>query len=250
MPKLVLLNTRIFAGAVDLTGNSNQVELMSELEAKDATAFRPVGDPLAGWREVLGGLFSTTINGGGQWEAGDATKVDDETWAKTNGRTIHPWTVCPVSANVGDLAYFTNALRSSYQLGAPVGEVAPWQSSANGSSPLVRGTVAHPAGTARTTTGNGTGQQLGAVSATQKLYAGLHVYSVAGSTPSITVAVQSSVDNTFASPTTRATFTAATVVGGQFLSVAGPVTDQWWRVTWTISGSSPSFLFVASLGIG
>jgi hypothetical protein len=82
------------------------------------------------------------------------------------------------------------------------------------------------------------------------MYAALHVLSVAGTTPSITARVESSVDNTFSAPTTRLTFTAANAVGGQILRTAGTaITDTWWRVAWTISGTSPSFLFSSALGI-
>jgi hypothetical protein len=83
------------------------------------------------------------------------------------------------------------------------------------------------------------------------MYAALHVLSVAGTaTPTITARVESSVDNTFASPTTRLTFAAATAVSGQTLRTAGTaITDTWWRVAWTISGTTPSFLFAAALGI-
>ena len=42
----------------------------------------------------------------------------------------------------------------------------------------------------------------------------------------------------------------ATGIGYQSANpVAGPITDQYWRVSWTISGSTPSFTFVVSLGI-
>jgi hypothetical protein len=132
-----------------------------------------------------------------------------------------------------------------------VGEVAPWTSTAKSSWPLVRGQFAHPPGAARTATGTGTGLNLGAVAAGKRLYASLHVLSVAGTaTPTITGRIESSVDNTFAAPTTRATFAAATAVGGQVLRTDGTAyTDTWWRIAWTISGTTPSFLFAAALGI-
>lgn len=247
MAKTVLLNVRAFAGGADLTSRSNKVEMTAELEEKDVTAFAPEGE--GGWKEFLGGLASTSITASGQWEAGDPGMVDDATWANLAGRTVHPWTVCPLSAAVGELAYFSDSLLASYKLGEAVGEVAPWEAQANGSGLLLRGSVAHPPGTARTASGNGTGLNLGALTSAQRLYASLHVLSVSGTTPSITARVESDTDNTWASPTTRATFTAATAVGGQSLSVAGPVTDTWWRVAWTISGTSPSFLFLAALGI-
>ncbi|GAA4999486.1 hypothetical protein [Streptomyces siamensis] len=244
MAKTVLTNVRCFAVGVDLTSVSNKIELSSEVETKEATNYASQG-----YKEVMGGLASAEISGEGQWEALDATKVDDASWAQVGG--VGPWSVSANNdASVGALAYFTSALRSDYKLGDAVGEVAPWTGTAKSSWPLVRGQFAHPPGTARTTTGFGTALQLGAVPAGKRLYAALHVLSVAGTTPSITARVESSVDNTFASPTTRLTFAAANAVGGQILRTAGTaITDSWWQVAWTISGTTPSFLFAAALGI-
>lgn len=245
MAKTVLTNVRCFAVGLDLTGNSNKIELSAEVEAKPTTNYGSDG-----YTEVVGGLASAEISGEGQWEAGDATKVDDASWAQFGG--VGPWSVSANNgAAVGDLAYFTRALRADYTLFADVGEVAPWTSTAKSSWPLVRGQFAHPPGTARTTSGTGTGLELGAVPAGKRLYAALHVLSVAGSTPSLTARVESSPDNTFTGPTTRLTFDAASEAGGQILRTDGTaITDTWWRLAWDVSGTTPSFLFAAALGIG
>jgi hypothetical protein len=244
MSKTILTNVRCFAVGVDLTSNSNKIELSSEVEAKESTNYASQG-----YKEVMGGLASAEISAEGQWEALDSTKVDDGSWAQLGG--VGPWSISANNgAAVGDLAYFTSALRSDYKLFDAVGEVAPWTGTAKSAWPLVRGQFAHPPGTARTATGTGTGLNLGAVAANKRMYAALHVLSVAGTTPSITARVESSVDNTFSAPTTRLTFTAANAVGGQILRTAGTaITDTWWRVAWTISGTSPSFLFSSALGI-
>jgi hypothetical protein len=246
MSKTVLTNVRCFAVGVDLTGNSNKVELSSEVEAKEATNYGS-----GGYKEFVGGLGSAEISAEGQWEAGDTTKVDDGAWAGLGG--VGPWSISANNAAaVGDLAYFTQALRSDYKLLGEVGEVAPWSGTAKSAWPLVRGQFAHPPGTSRTATGTGTALNIGAVATRKRMYAALHVLSVAGTgTPTITGRVESSVDNTFAAPTTRLTFAAATAVGGQTLRTDGTaITDAWWRVAWTISGTTPSFLFAAALGIG
>jgi hypothetical protein len=244
MPKTILTNVRCFAAGVDLTANSNKVELSSEVETKESTNYASQG-----YKEVMGGIASAEISAEGQWEALDSTKVDDASWAQFGG--VGPWSISANNgAAVADLAYFTSALRADYKLGDAVGEVAPWTSTAKSSWPLVRGQFAHPPGTARTATGTGTGLNVGAVAVNKRLYAALHVLSVAGTTPSITARVESSVDNTFGAPTTRLTFTAANAVGGQILRTAGTaITDPWWRIAWTISGTTPSFLFAAALGI-
>lgn len=243
MGKFVLLNARLFAVGADLTGASNKIELTAEVEEKERTNYYS-----AGHKELLGGLGSAEVMGEGQWEAGDSTLVDNASWAQLGG--VGPWTVCPDNAAVGDLAWITQCMSSSYALGGTVGDIAPWSGKGASSWPLIRGQIAHPAGTARTSTGVGTGVQLGAVAANKRLYAALHVLSVSGTTPSITARIESDDNSGFTTPTTRATFTAATAAGGEALRTTGSaITDTWWRVAWTISGTTPSFLFATSFGI-
>ncbi|MFE2323584.1 hypothetical protein ACFXD5_06620 [Streptomyces sp. NPDC059385] len=243
MSKFVLLNARLFAVGADLTGASNKIELSSEVEDKETTNYYSNG-----YQEVIGGLGSAEVTAEGQWEALDSTKVDNASWAQLGG--VGPWTVCPDNAAVGDVAYLTQCLRSSYALGGSVGDVAPWSGKGASAWPLVRGQMAHPAGTARTSTGTGTGVQLGAVTAGKRLYAALHVLSASGTTPSITARIESDDNSGFTTPTTQLTFTAATAAGGEALRTTGSaITDNWWRIAWTISGTTPSFLFAASFGI-
>lgn len=245
MAKTVLLNVRCFAGGADLTGVSNKIELSSTVEDKPTTNYGSEG-----WTEVVGGLASAEISGEGQWEAGDPTLVDDASWAQLGG--IGAWTISANNAAaVGALAYFTRAMRADYTLGAEVGDVAPWTSTAKSSWPLVRGQFAHPPGLARTAPGAGTALQVGAVPAGRRLYAALHVLSVAGTDPGITARVESAADEAFTTPATRLTFAPATAAGGQALRTDGSaITDTWWRLAWTITGTGPSFLFAAALGIG
>ncbi|WP_328962972.1 hypothetical protein [Streptomyces virginiae] len=243
MSKFVLLNCRLYAVGADLTGASNKIELTSEVEDKETTNYNS-----AGYKELLGGLGSAEITGEGQWEAGDPSLVDNASWSQLGG--VGPWTVCPAGAAVADLAYLTSALRSSYVQGESVGEVAPWSGTAKSAWPLVRGQIGHPAGTARTSTGTGTAIQLGAVPAGKRLYAALHVLSVAGTTPSITARIESDNAVGFPSATTQLTFTAANAAGGEVLRTSGSaITDDWFRVAWTITGTTPSFMFATSFGI-
>jgi hypothetical protein len=244
MPKQILTDVRLFGVGADLSGASNKVEVSAEVEEKDATNYRS-----GGWKEVLGGLASSTWNAEGQWEAGDPGKVDDASWSQLGG--TGPWTASPTDATVSALCYFTLGVRSSYKLGDQVGNVAPWTGKVSGSWPVVRGQIAHPPGTARTASGTGTSLNLGPVPAGKRLYAALHVLSVAGTaTPTITARVESDDNSGFTSATTVLTFAGATAPGGQILRTNGSaITDTWWRVAWTITGTAPSFLFAAALGI-
>ncbi len=106
---------------MDLTGNTSKVELKSEIEEKDVTAFNP-NSTTDVWTELLGGLASTTVEGEGQWEAGDASRVDDALWSARGG--VGPLTVCLARAADGALAWVTKSLTASYGIGGQVGDVA------------------------------------------------------------------------------------------------------------------------------
>jgi hypothetical protein len=243
MSVFVLTNVRLFAGGADLTSRNNKCELAQAVEDKITTNYGS-----GGWQERLGGLGEGALAASGQWEAGDLSKVDDQDWA--NLGAINAFTVCPSGAALGATAWLVRAMETAYKLGGTVGDVAPWEAAAASSWPVSRGGLIHPADTPRTSSGNGSGVQLVAASAGQYLYSSLNVYSVADPAATLTVTVQSSVDNTFASPTTVFTFTGVSAVGGQMLRLAGPSTNTWYRVTWTIAGgSTPSFMFVAALGV-
>lgn len=247
MTKLVLLDARLFVGGADLSGQGNKIELDEEWEAKATTNWRS-----GGAEEVIAGLGKVTASAEGQWEAGDPSKVDDAMWA--NRRVIEPWSVAASSESdlaAGNLMYLTRMLRTKSQLWGDIGDVAAWQADASGSWPLVRGQSAHPSGVPRTSTGSGTAINLGAVATGRHIYCNLHVLSVSGTaTPTITVTVQSDDAEGFPSSTTRGTFGAKTLAGEhEAMRIAGPITDTWWRVGWTITGTNPSFLFLVSLGI-
>ncbi|MFC8290071.1 hypothetical protein ACFUJ0_06085 [Streptomyces sp. NPDC057242] len=240
---MILTNVRAFASGADLTGASNKIEVSAEVEEKEATVYSS-----SGWKAVVGSLGAADIEAEGYWEAGDPSLVDDASWAQLGG--VWPWTICPDTAQVGSIAYLTRALRSNYKLGGTVGDVAPWSSSAKGSWPLVRGQIAHPPGLARTATGVGSVLNLGSVAAGRRLYAAVHVLSVAGTTPSLTVAVESDDTAGMTSPVPRLTFGAITAPTGQALRTdASAIADTHYRVTWAITGTGPSFMFAVSLGI-
>lgn len=240
----VLTDCRIYMASADLTSHSNKVEVGAEVEELDKTTFGS-----GGAKERHGGIFDMSASISGFWEAGDLSKPDDMLWANLGAYTV-PLTVVPTSGAVGQLCYLSRVLEASYKPGGDHGKLMGWSADLKGNWPLVRGTVMHPQGTARTATGTGTGQLLGALSSAQALYVTLHILSVSGTTPSLTVIIESDDNSGFTSATTRATFTAATALSGQTTKVDGAVTDTYWRARWTISGTTPSFLFACAAGIG
>lgn len=243
MAAFPLIDTAIYCGAADLTGYSNKVDLTAERAEKDSTTFAS-----GGWQESKAGLSKVTASVEGFWDAGTDILPDDRMYGDLGVAGV-PWTCAPLGPADGGLAYFTSVLRPAYSFGAQVGDMLAYKSRAVGDKPLVRGTLIHPATSAKTTTGTGTAQLIGAASASQRIYAALHVLAVSGTAaPTLTVTVQSDTTG-FPSPATSISFAAATAIGGQFLSVAGPLTDTFFRASWTISGTNPSFVFVVVVGI-
>lgn len=234
----------ILVGGLELAGHGKDVALSTTVAELDTTNFASQG-----YRTVIGGNKSSTINLGLMQDRA-AGSVDESAWALL-GVADTPHSVCTPSAD-GSLAYLWRGIPLSYApaMGA-AGELAMTQISGQSSTGgVVRGQLIHPGSASRTSSGVGTGQQLGAVVAGKSMYAALHVLTAAGTTPSLTVKVQSDDNSGFASATDRITFTAATLGNtAQWSSVAGAVTDDWWRISYTISGTGPSFSFAVTAGV-
>jgi hypothetical protein len=240
---LVLTDVRLYVAGADLTGYSNKIMVGAKAEALDRTTFASAGN-----KERVGGLFDGNADMEGFWQAGDDGQPDDLFFANLGVATV-PLTAAPTEGAVADLAYLTRALETQYSPGGKVGDLAAWTANAMTNWPLVRGQILHPQGTARTSTGTGTAVQLGAVDSSHALYVTLHVLSYVDG--SLTVAIDSDDNSGMSSAVTQGTFAAATALGGQTIKVAGGITDDWWRASWTITGGSThSFLFAVAAGIG
>lgn len=243
MAVLALNNAKIVVAQADLSGASNSVELMHEVEDLDSTVFGS-----SGYRSRVGGLHSVSCTVQGFWDAGDGTKPDDRLFADLGVAGV-PLTVSPTGATVGDVSYFTKVVRPSYSLGGAVGEIMPFTSAAMGDgTPLLRGEVAD--NSTRTATGTTAVRTLATPSATQRVYASIHVLSVAGTTPSLSATLQTDDASGFPSPTTVASGSAITAAGSQWLAGDLGVGEGFYRLSYTISGTGPSFVVVASIGVG
>jgi hypothetical protein len=159
-----------------------------------------------------------------------------------------PLTISPTGITAGLPALVGEVLVGTYTHGASVGEALAFSVAGElCRSSFGRGRLMHVA-SAATATANGTGQLLRAISTAKRAWATLHVLTVDGTDPSMTVIIQSDDNADFSSATTRATFTAATAATGELVEIEGPVTDTYWRARFTISGTSPEFSFVVALG--
>lgn len=248
MAAFSLTDVEIFAGGLPASCFSNTVDLTVDGEMVDATTFCS-----GGWRVMVPGLrtWSASFSGPQDFDATTAANTldPDEHYQLTVGST-YPLMIVPQSAAEGAVAYAANARLNVYTpLTGSIGDLAEhnteWGPVSYG--PLFRGTYATKQTV--TSTGNGTGHNLGAVSATQTVGAAMHFLTAGGTTPNITVVLESDDNSGFTSPTSRVAFVAATARGAQMWFTSGPITDTWWRFRWTVTGTTPSFQLRGFIGI-
>jgi hypothetical protein len=233
----VLKNQKLWFGGYDLTGEMNALGLDYAADLQDATAF---GDAT---RVRLGGLKTVTAHHEGYF---DADPYDQALFSNLGVKDV-PMTFGAEGATEGNVGYSFLSSLAEYAPGGSIGEMFAFSVSAEASGSLIRGTLMHLG--AKTATGNGTARQLGAVGASQKLYAALHVTAASGTSPTLDVTVESDDASGFPSPVTRITFAQKTAIGFEWKELAGAVADDWWRIAWAIGGTGPSFNFTVFLGI-
>jgi hypothetical protein len=240
MATQVISNAKVWLGQYDVSGDVNALAIRYGADIQDATT---IGDTS---RVRRAGLKSFGMQLDGFVNPG--TGLADECLNAFVGAADTPVVIGPLTGADGELAFASVLDLASYAPGAAVGEMHAFSASGEGSGDLIRGTLMHNA--TRSTTGTGTIRQLGAASATQKVYAGLIVTAASGSTPTLAVKVQSAAAAGFGTANDRITFSTANAAGAQWATpVAGAITDQYWRVSYTIGGSTPSFSFVVFIGI-
>lgn len=240
MAKLVLVDAFAYVDGYDFTGDSNVIKLAAEVEEVGSTTYGS-----SGWKECLPGLKSVSVDLQGLWEAGSGT-VDPEAFSAL-GTVDSPHTIGLADVDTA-AAYALRAGRFKYELGGQVGEAAPFSLMSQGTHAhgVIRGQLAKARGSVAATGVLGSVVNLGAVGASQYLYAALHVFS-AGTT--VTVQVQSDDSGAFSSPTTQGTFSGITAVGGTWLTrIAGALTDTHYRLN--VSAITGTFSVAGFIGIG
>jgi hypothetical protein len=240
MPTQILRDAKLYFGGFNLTGDMNALALDYSADMQDDTV---LGDDT---KSNLAGLRIVQAHHEGLWNGGVGNV--DETLFNNIAIANQPMTIAPLTGADGELAYSFLSNLGKYSPGGSVGDIFKFSVSAEGSSNLVRGTILLQG--AKTVTGNGVSRNLGAVSATQKLYAALHVVAVAGTNPTFDAILKSAVTD-FATITNRITFAQAVAIGSQWATpVPGPITDTFWRLDYVIGGTAgPSFTVLVNVGI-
>ncbi|HEX8693408.1 MAG TPA: hypothetical protein VF746_13370 [Longimicrobium sp.] len=239
---MIFKTGRLFVGGYDLTNGLQRISLGATLDEKETSH---AGS--AGMRQSDAGIEQAEFSCGLLYSDNNVDAPGDALFALQGDAGV-PLAFALGSAAAGDLAwlFLSTAFRAPKDLrvGEPATITAEGRSS---SGPLVRGRVM--LNLTRSVTGatnNGTAVNLGAALSSQRVYLVVHV-GAASAALATTFKLQSAPASNFASPTDRVTLTPAGPNGAAWGSLAGPVTDTWWRVVDTVTGSAPTVpLFVAA----
>lgn len=248
MSQVILKNAAIWLGiptgsskgTFDISGYANAVEMGNESALQDGTTFG------CSTKKMVAGLLGAKAHAD---IFADYDAYDAQLQAANVGR-VEPLIVAAShdGAAAGDVARFMQAVQMGAPLSGKVGDLAITKAewAASQGTPLVRGRVF----LAKASRGAGSGTssviQLGAVTATQKLYSALLVFDI-GTATGIAVTVKSDDAGGFGSPTTRTTHTTHTANGCEWKQTDGAITDDYFRVDYTVSGGSATFAVLVGI---
>ena len=227
----VLTNATIWYGGYDLIGATNEITMNAASAEKPVSRF---GDTV---EATYPGAMTVGVEAKGFWDSAldgpqfTQLTAPSESW---------PLTICPTGADDTELAYGIQAYSFNYSaLESQWGQSLPYRVSARArsGSTLARGSVLLPKGT-RTSQTESAHRLLGAVSATQKLVATLHVFAIDGG-GSWAPFVMSDPDAAPAGHTARVTFAPVTTAPTQqVIKTNGPITDTYWFAFITKTGGT------------
>lgn len=233
MATSILQDALILNHGVNMTGQTNTVGIDFGAETQDNTTFSD------DTRSNQGGLKTVGFNAEGFFDPAKDSQLFSEIGVQD--KII---SVAEGKAN-GDRTFSFLAVYGSYQpMGGSVGELNGYSLDASASNALERGQLLFYS---TSETSSGTSTPLNAGSAASSLVGILHVWSVAGTNPTLDVDIESDSANDFTgAETTRLTFAQATASTAE--RKTGTATgDTWWRINFTIGGTNPDFAFAVVL---
>ena len=244
MAVFVFDNAKLLVGDLDASGVMNRIELSGEADVLDGTTFNG-----ALTRTRISGLLSAGLEGTGFVDLADGDDSPDARLFAAMGVNTSQVLVSPDGLAVDQIVFFMPVVEAAYSPGASVGELLGFTVRAQSRGELVRGQILVSPDAMIAATGQSAAKQLGAVAAGKRMYAAVHLLEVDTFT-SLDVKVQSDNAVGFPSATDRITFAQFTAIGAQLSSVlagAGGITDDWWRIDYTLVGTGARFC--VALGI-
>jgi len=240
----VIKDCNIWYGGWDLTSTANEISFDSSFVDVDVTTFGS-----GGAHERVAGLEDTSVSVMTYLDP----SISEPAITSERGGAIDLLTACafPTSGTVtaGDRTYSVRGMLKSYKEPMKVGDAARIDAEISQAQPegLLQGMVMLPSTTV-SATGNGSVVNLGAQTAPQTVYFGVHVFSLTGDR-TVTCKLSSSAVLGFTSPTDRVTLSAITTAGSGFGSSTTATTNAYWRVTYTLGGTTGNVSLAAFAAI-
>jgi len=234
---------KVYVHGYDRSGDFNKVNLDYSADELESTTVEAVSN----FRSFIAGLRAVKFDGEvfTSHGVGEVETVSDANFAVAD-KII---SIYPANA-AGTPGYAFESVEISESPAMIIGDIARFTIKASQSGGLLMRVTDMEGLATKNSTGTGTVTLMGATSAVQTLYSILHVIAVSGTGgPTLTVTVKSDDAVGFTTPVTKLTHTAMTAIGAELKSLAGPITDTYYRVDWTISGTTPSFTFDVGVGI-
>lgn len=241
MSQTILRDQQIFLDGYQIDSLSNSCSIEAKKDVVDVTTFGNSD------RVKQSGLFDLTFSVGGFIDY--ASAVDSFLWTEISDTDI-VISVIPQTPALGGIAYLMNAIESDIRLLGKVGEAAPFQIGAAGDSLMTRGTIILLPTTPITTTGTSAVYQNTAAAVGKRLKLAVHVIGITGTgSPSITFILKSSQVVGMTSPTTLITTTSINAVNAAYAEALLAATDTYFQLSYTVTGSTPSFSVLGSFSI-
>lgn len=233
----IVNSAKVFVDWMDMSGQENELSLPWTCDEIPSNAFN------VGAHVSVPGLEKFSVSHKGYLAFG--LDSIEEKIAALKGLVDIPVTLSKPGAS-GDPCYFMKAAQLQINRSLPMGQAAGFDMSMAPSALTVIKGVLLESASVKSTNGSGTARLIGAASATQKIYAVLHVLEVTG-TPTLNVIIESDTIAGMSTPITKVTFAAKTARGSEFVTpVSGPNTDTYYRASWTISGGTATI----AVGVG
>ena len=241
MPRFHAQAATVYKDEIDITGISNGVTINIDNVLGDVTAFADTD------MTYVEGTPRFTIDYSGIYSKA-SPNFDAEIFADLTSveRAVGVYEQGITAGNLGWEGK-TNVSRAPYT--ARTNSAILLDVSWTGSDPIVP-TIVHHYDATFDATHTPDPQQVGAVSATQKFVCVVRAFSTSGTSETLNIVLQSDNGVGFDTPTTRHTFTEITSSAThQIAEVSGAITDDYWRCTLTLGGSSPSYDLLVTMGI-
>jgi len=236
----VISGQKLYIGEYDRSGDISKVNLEAKVPALETTPISVVAA-----KTFIPGLQETDFDADVYTSYAALTDSEPTLWANL-AVPDKALSVYPNGAAANTPGYAFRSLLTKLDLKNKIGDIAVFNINAKSSGSLLVKVNSMEGIVTKTATGTGTAYT---IPANGTVYGFLHVITVAGTNPTLNLLVQSATDQAFTTPTTRLTFTQATVITSEYKSLAG-MTDDWWRLSWTIGGTGgPSFTFICGVGI-